>query len=98
MVRPGTGTAALSNVGFPCDPDGTTGPLAECDHVCTLVFTGGGAIDWALAANETELAHTARERGATHLELDSAEARTDAHRFYEREGAAHRSISFGWDL
>ncbi len=28
----------------------------------------------------------ARERGATHLELDSAEARTDAHRFYEREG------------
>ena len=29
----------------------------------------------------------ARERGATHLELDSAEARTDAHRFYEREGA-----------
>ena len=29
----------------------------------------------------------ARERGATHLELDSAEARLDAHRFYEREGA-----------
>ena len=40
----------------------------------------------------------ARERGATHLELDSAEARTDAHRFYEREGATHRSISFGWEL
>ena len=36
----------------------------------------------------------ARERGATHLELDSAEARKDAHRFYEREGAGYRSYSF----
>jgi GNAT superfamily N-acetyltransferase len=35
-------------------------------------------------------------RGASHLELDSAEARSDAHRFYEREGAAARSICFGW--
>jgi GNAT superfamily N-acetyltransferase len=40
----------------------------------------------------------ARERGATHLELDSADARADAHRFYEREGAAYRSICFGWEL
>ena len=40
----------------------------------------------------------ARERGATHLELDSAEARADAHRFYEREGAQYRAISFGWEL
>jgi GNAT superfamily N-acetyltransferase len=40
----------------------------------------------------------ARERGATHLELDSAEARSDAHRFYEREGAKYRSYSFGWEL
>lgn len=40
----------------------------------------------------------ARERGATHLELDSALARTDAHRFYEREGAQYRSFSFGWQL
>lgn len=39
----------------------------------------------------------ARERGATHLELDSGEARTDAHRFYEREGADRRSLCFGWD-
>ena len=46
----------------------------------------GAARDWAL------------ERGATHLELDSAEARADAHRFYEREGAAYRAISFGWEL
>ena len=40
----------------------------------------------------------AREHGASHLELDSAEPRVDAHRFYEREGAAYRSISFGWEL
>lgn len=40
----------------------------------------------------------ARERGATHLELDSAEGRTDAHRFYEREGFDYRSFSFGWEL
>jgi GNAT superfamily N-acetyltransferase len=39
----------------------------------------------------------ARERGATHLELDSAEARTDAHRFYEREGGDGGSRSFRWD-
>jgi GNAT superfamily N-acetyltransferase len=38
----------------------------------------------------------ATERGATHLELDSGEARVDAHRFYEREGAGIRAISFGW--
>ena len=40
----------------------------------------------------------ARERGATHLELDSGEARADAHRFYEREQPAYRSICFGWEL
>jgi GNAT superfamily N-acetyltransferase len=40
----------------------------------------------------------ARERGATHLELDSAESRVHAHRFYEREGAEYRAYSFGWNL
>lgn len=44
-----------------------------------------GARDWAVA------------HGASHLELDSGEARLDAHRFYEREGATRRSICFGWD-
>jgi GNAT superfamily N-acetyltransferase len=39
-----------------------------------------------------------RERGATHLELDSGEARADAHRFYEREGPSWRSTCFGWEL
>jgi GNAT superfamily N-acetyltransferase len=40
----------------------------------------------------------ARAQGATHLELDSGEARADAHRFYEREGPSWRSVSFGWEL
>jgi GNAT superfamily N-acetyltransferase len=40
----------------------------------------------------------ARARGATHLELDSAETREAAHRFYERERPSWRSISFGWEL
>lgn len=40
----------------------------------------------------------ARERGATHLELDSGHARTDAHRFYEREDPSWSSVCFGWEL
>ena len=40
----------------------------------------------------------ARERGATHLELDSADARTEAHRFYAREGGDGGSRSFHWSL
>jgi GNAT superfamily N-acetyltransferase len=39
-----------------------------------------------------------REHGATHLELDSGEARADAHRFYSREQPSWRSINFGWEL
>jgi GNAT superfamily N-acetyltransferase len=39
-----------------------------------------------------------RERGASHLELDSGEARTDAHRFYDREQPSWRSTNFGWEL
>jgi GNAT superfamily N-acetyltransferase len=39
-----------------------------------------------------------RERGAAHLELDSGEARADAHRFYEREQPSWRSINFGWEI
>jgi GNAT superfamily N-acetyltransferase len=40
----------------------------------------------------------ARSRGATHLELDSADTREAAHRFYERERPSWRSVSFGWEL
>ena len=40
----------------------------------------------------------ARERGATHLELDSAQERQDAHRFYEREGAEYKSRALAGPL
>lgn len=40
----------------------------------------------------------ARERGAEWLRLESGEARTEAHRFYEREQPSSRSIAFGWRL
>lgn len=40
----------------------------------------------------------ARQHGATHLELDSGLARTDAHRFYQREGSEYKAYSFGWTL
>ncbi len=40
----------------------------------------------------------ARTRGAMHLELDSAFARTEAHRFYVREGPSWDAVCFGWLL
>jgi GNAT superfamily N-acetyltransferase len=40
----------------------------------------------------------ARERGATHLELDSGDGRLDAHRFYEREHPSWTSRQFSWEL
>jgi GNAT superfamily N-acetyltransferase len=40
----------------------------------------------------------AHDRGATHLKLDSAERRVDAHRFYHRERPDSRSSCFGWEL
>jgi GNAT superfamily N-acetyltransferase len=39
-----------------------------------------------------------REGGGTHLELDSGQDRTDAHRFYRRENPDWTSISFAWRL
>jgi PhnO protein len=36
----------------------------------------------------------ARERGCTHLMLDSGHGRKDAHRFYLREGMAQESLTF----
>ena len=39
-----------------------------------------------------------RAHGATHLELDSGEARAEAHRFYEREGPSWRSKQYAWEL
>jgi GNAT superfamily N-acetyltransferase len=40
----------------------------------------------------------ARRHGATHLELDSGLARTDAHRFYERRDPATKGFSYSWRL
>ncbi len=40
----------------------------------------------------------ARARGATHLELDTGQARLDAQRFYERETPSWRSIGYAWTL
>ena len=37
-------------------------------------------------------------RGATHLELDTAIGREDAQRFYDRQGGAHKGISYSWEL
>ena len=40
----------------------------------------------------------ARGRGATHLELDSADSRVAAHRFYEGEEPSWTSRCFAWEL
>ena len=40
----------------------------------------------------------ARRHGATHLELDSGLARTDAHRFYECRDPATKGFSYSWRL
>ena len=40
----------------------------------------------------------ARERGATHFELDTGLARTDAQRFYERRGPDTKGYSYSWQL
>src|SRR5262249_35902586 len=40
----------------------------------------------------------ARERGATHLELDTGLAREDAQRFYERRDPAAKGFSYSWRL
>jgi GNAT superfamily N-acetyltransferase len=40
----------------------------------------------------------ARDRGASHLELDSGLARTDAHRFYERREPDGVGYSYSWTL
>jgi GNAT superfamily N-acetyltransferase len=40
----------------------------------------------------------ARERGATHLELDTGLAREDAQRFYERRDPATKGFSYSWRL
>ena len=40
----------------------------------------------------------ARDRGATHLELDTGLAREDAQRFYDRREPAAKGYSYSWRL
>ena len=40
----------------------------------------------------------AKRRGATHLELDTGLARTDAQRFYDREQPTAKGYSYSWAL
>jgi GNAT superfamily N-acetyltransferase len=40
----------------------------------------------------------AQERGADYVFLESGEARTQAHRFYLREGATHAAAAFRWTI
>ncbi len=40
----------------------------------------------------------ARERGATHLELDTGLGRSDAQRFYDREEPTAKGFSYSWAL
>jgi GNAT superfamily N-acetyltransferase len=40
----------------------------------------------------------ARDRGATHLELDTGLAREDAQRFYERRSPSTKGYSYSWRL
>jgi GNAT superfamily N-acetyltransferase len=58
--------------------------------------------DWRSQGVGTELMdaaeHWARDHGASHLELDSAEVRERAHRFYERRRPTWTSRCFGWML
>lgn len=51
---------------------------------------GGALLDAA--------ADWARERGTTHLELDTGLARTDAQRFYARRGPDAVGYSYSWAL
>ena len=40
----------------------------------------------------------AKKCGATHLELDTGVARTEAQRFYERENPMAKGYSYSWAL
>ena len=50
------------------------------------------------AALLDEARRWAKRSGATHLELDTAEPRAGARRFYERERPSWRSVSYAWKL
>ena len=64
--------------------DLATHPERRSQGVGTLLLDAAG--DWA------------RTRGASHIELDSGDARHRAHRFYEARDPSWTSRCFGWVL
>lgn len=64
--------------------DLATHPQRRSQGVGTLLLDA--ACDWA------------REHGASHIELDSGDARLQAHRFYEARNPSWTSRCFGWTL
>jgi GNAT superfamily N-acetyltransferase len=64
------------------------------DLVVTSERRGEG-VGWLLLDAATEWA---RARGCTHLELNSAPARKDAHRFYLARGMVQSALNFGLDI
>jgi hypothetical protein len=75
-------------------PPGTRPPRWEPTRAAAALgrVVSSSAATVLIAEHERELG------GASHLELDSAEARVAAHRFYERELPSWRSVCFGWEL
>ena len=103
-------TESLAAVKWAADRGARTGARIHC--LCTYALAsysaaaldGGDAVldDEALKAGAEQVVEEAkalaRERGATHLELDSSDARPDAHRFYERERPSWTSRCLAWEL
>ncbi len=71
------------------------GPRCWVEDLAVLADDRSTGVGAALLA---EARSWAKAAGATHLELDTAEQRTDARRFYERERPSWRSISYAWKL
>ncbi len=71
------------------------GRLAYLDEIVVEEGRRGKGVGTALLGRAEELA---REAGCNCLELDSAFHRTDAHRFYEREGYTKTGNTFEKEL
>lgn len=71
------------------------GRRAWVEDLAVAAGQRSGGIGAALLRSAREWS---RQRGATHLELDSGIRRTDAHRFYERERPSWTGIQYAWQL
>lgn len=63
-----------------------------------LVIASGRRSRGAGSALLDAASEWARRSGATHIELDTALARSDAQRFYERRNPAATGFSYSWPL